>query len=579
MTKRRLNKVRDTDATKRKFLDAIGTILTEQGFSAIRTNNIARLLGKDKNLIRYHFGSLNGLLKSYIQDKDYWKPFFERFRFSDNPDAKEIEALFVGLMQENFKVFSASEEMQKIIHWQISEASALMRSISDEREVEGEKLFKMAIPYFRESGVNFKAIIALLLGGSYYMVMQHKAINGVVCGIDLNSEKDRADVLVAIGKIVEWSWQYAQENHNDKLQSTEKMNYEFELLEELSEILLKDQGDTTVLNKLEKELKRLERVLLKQLLELSNETQISNFLQINLYRMGEICDDHFDPNKEENIVAQAILNLMDHLTSQVEPLLPDTLSLPKLFCKQQSLIYNEKWQFLKNWLQKKGIDEQLLLVMGIPFDQFTHDGKMRWHNYKYLKKYEKVFNETGEELPRDNYELMHLLIGLRFNHVRFENYCTKLFSAKMDGLGGAEAKSLLKAERTKVFQVNLHTKMVFDQDRKPVDEALAKWIDATLKGLTERPHDIQLNPLKLRTRLTAMQLALFEKTLYAHGFYDEPNLDVFSEKIACNFSTKGQDVLSAPSVKSKMYTKDISAIRPLEPMVAAVLEDLRSFLV
>ncbi|SFH33380.1 DNA-binding transcriptional regulator, AcrR family [Pedobacter insulae] len=579
MTKRRLNKIRDADATKRKFLDAISMILIEQGFSAIRTNNIARLLGKDKNLIRYHFGSLNGLLKTYIQDKDYWRPFFERFRFSDNPDAKEIEELFIGLMQENFKVFSANEEMQKIIHWQISESSALMKSISDEREAEGDKLLKMAVPYFRESGVNFKAIIALLLGGSYYMVLQHKAINGVVCGIDLNSEKDKTDVLVAIGKIIEWAWQYAEENVNDKLQSTEKMNYEFEHLEELSEILLKDQGDNTTLNELEKELKRLERILLKQLLELSNETQISNFLQINLYRMGEICDNHFNPTSEGNLVAQSILNLMDHLTSQVEPLLPATLSLPKLFCKQQSLAYNEKWQFLKSWLQKIGIDEQLLLITGIPFNQFTFDGKMRWHNYKYLKKYEKIFEEIGEELPKDNYELMHLLIGLGFNHVRFENYCTKIFSAKIEGLSGLEAKSLLKIERTKLFQVNLYTKMVFDQDRKPVDEALAKWIDATIKGLSEKPHDIQLNPLKLKTRLTAMQLALFEKTLYTHGFYDEPNLDVFSEKIACNFSTKGQDVLSAPSVKSKMYTKDISAIKPLEPMVAAVLEDLRNFLI
>lgn len=578
MTKRRLNKVRDADVTKRKFLDAIGTILSEQGFSAIRTNNIARLLGKDKNLIRYHFGSLNGLLKSYIQDKDYWRPFFERFRFSDNPDAKEIEGLFVGLMQENFKVFSASEEMQKIIHWQVSEPSALMRSISDEREVEGEKLLKMATPYFRESGVSFKAIIALILGGSYYMVLQHKAINGVVCGIDLNNEKDRNEVLVAIEKIVEWSWKHAQNSHNDKIQSTEKMNYEFEQLEELSDILLKDLGDSTAFSKLEKELKRLERVLLKQLMELSNETQISNFLQINLYRMGEICNSHFDPKSGENVVAQAILNLMDHLTSQVEPLLPDTLSLPKLFCKQQSAVYNERWHFLKSLLLKRGIDEQLLQVMGLPFEQFSCDGTMRWHNYKYLKKYEKVFRELGDELPVDDYQLMHLLIGLGFNHVRFENYCTKVFSAKVHGLSGAEEKSMLKSERTRLFQVNLYTKMVFDQDRKPVDEALAKWIDATIKGLSERPHDTHLNPMKLKTKLTAMQLALFEKTLYAHGFYDEPNLDVFSEKIACNFSTKGQDVLSAPSVKSKMYTKDVSAIRPLEPMLAAVLEDLRSFM-
>jgi AcrR family transcriptional regulator len=578
LTRKRLNKVRDTDVTKRKFLEAVGTILTEQGFSAVRTNNIARLLGKDKNLIRYHFGGLTGLLKTYVQDKDYWRTFFERFRFSEHPDAKEIEGLFVALMQENFKTFSANKEMQKIIHWQISESSPLMKSISDEREAEGDKLLKMAIPHFRESGLNFKAIVALLLGGSYYMVLQHKAINGAVCGIDLNSEKDQADVLLAIEKIVEWAWQYAIDNQKDKLQSTNKMNYEFEQLEELSDNLLKNPQDPAALIKLEKELKRLERVLLKQLLELSNDTQIGNFLQINLYRMGEICDSHFDSDREENVVAQAILNLMDHLTSQVEPLLPDTLNLPKLFCKQQALIYMEKWRVFKSRFQQIGIDEQHLEIMAVPFDRFTFDGAMRWHNYKYLKKYAKVLEELGNELPDDNYRLMHLLVGLGFNHVRFENYCTRLFSAQIKDLSGAEAKSVLKIERTRLFQVNLYTKSVFDQDRMPVDEALAKWMDVTLKDLLERPLDIPQNPFKLKTRLTAMQLALFEKTLYAHGFYDEPNLDTFSEKIACNFSTKGQDVLSAPSVKSKMYTKDISAIKPLEPMVAAVLEDLRSFL-
>ena len=356
------------------------------------------------------------------------------------------------------------------------------------------------------------------------------------------------------------------------------MNYEFELLENLSEVLLENPGDGATFIKLEKELKRLERVLLKQLLELSNETQIGNFLQINLYRMGEICDRHFDTEKEQNTAAQVVLDLMDHLTSQVEPMLPDTLSLPKLFCKQQSESYRKKWEVFSGRLEKLGIDEQLLSIMGLPFTQFSFDGKMRWHNYKYLKKFAKVLEDLGDELPKDNYQLVHLLIGMGFNHVRFENYCTNIFSGEIEGLGGVEAKSLLKMERTRLFQVNLYTKMVFDQDRKAVDEALAKWIDATIKGLSERPQDMFLNPLKLKTRLTAMQLALFEKTLYTHGFYDEPNLDIFSEKIACNFSTKGQDVLSAPSVKSKMYTKDISAIKPLEPMIAAVLEDLRGFL-
>lgn len=216
MKKRNLNSSRNTDATKRELLEAVGTILTQQGFSAIRTTNITRLIGKDKNLIRYHFGSLNGLLKTYMQDKDYWRPFFECFRLSDSPQAKEIQALFVALVQENFRKFSASEQMQRIILWQISEGSPLMKSMAEEREAQGNAFLKMAMPYFRESGVSFKAILALLLGGSYFMVLQQKATGGTFCGIDLRSERDRADVLEAIEKIVEWSWQYAGENQNGK---------------------------------------------------------------------------------------------------------------------------------------------------------------------------------------------------------------------------------------------------------------------------------------------------------------------------------------------------------------------------
>jgi AcrR family transcriptional regulator len=382
LTRRRKHRVRDPDATRRKILEAVGIILTEQGFASVKTNKIARLLGKDKNLIRYHFGSLNGLLKTYITEKDYWKPFFERFRFSENPDEKEIRDLFVGLMQENFKLFSESIEMQKIIHWQISENSALMKSISDEREIEGEKLLRMATPYFRETGISFKAILALILGGSYYMVLQHTAINGVVSGVDLNNDKDRSEVLYAIECIIDWAFSYARENKDNQIKSTNTMQYELELLESLSDELLNNPTDKALFDKLEIELKRLERVLLKKLLELSNEMQIRNFLQVNLYRMGEICDIHFDSSAKENKVAQAILDLMDHLTSQVEPMLPDTLTLPKLFCFQQSIDYMNKWKMLEKKLIEVGIDEDFLEIMKIPFERFNHFSQMLgcWKN-------------------------------------------------------------------------------------------------------------------------------------------------------------------------------------------------------
>jgi AcrR family transcriptional regulator len=210
VTKRKLVKVRDGEQTQKELLEAVGRILSEQGFRGLKTNEIARHVGKDKNLVRYYFENLAGLEKAYINEKDYWPPFFERFRIDGTSTKADIEKLFTELMQENFRFFLGNPEMQQIILWQISEANPLLKHISEQREIEGAKLLELTDPYFNDTGISFRTILALLLGGIYYLVLHAKYNKSTVSGIDVNRAEDRAALLKTVGQVLSWAWQAAE---------------------------------------------------------------------------------------------------------------------------------------------------------------------------------------------------------------------------------------------------------------------------------------------------------------------------------------------------------------------------------
>ena len=216
VTKRKTVKVRDNALTERELLDAVGDLLSESGFGSLRTNAIARRAGRDKNLIRYHFGSLNGLLTAYIREKDYWPPFFERFKPGEVLGAAQLQGLFTELMQENFKYFFTHPKMQQIIRWQISEDNKVLREISEGREREGKKLLDLTNGVFEGTGINFRALLALLLGGSYYLVLHAATNKSTVSGVDANLSRDREEVQEVIAQVIGWAFEATARNKMKK---------------------------------------------------------------------------------------------------------------------------------------------------------------------------------------------------------------------------------------------------------------------------------------------------------------------------------------------------------------------------
>ena len=166
-------------------------------------------MGRNKGIIIYHYKNLNDLLKTYIRQTDYWPGFFERFKHIEKPDKTGVIKLFTDLMQDNLKVLQNTPEMQKIILWQISEESPMLKSVSEDREREGANVIALVKPFFDGSDVNFNAVLALILGGSYYLVLHNETNKSTVCGLDINRDRDREQVLKTIAQFISWAFEKA----------------------------------------------------------------------------------------------------------------------------------------------------------------------------------------------------------------------------------------------------------------------------------------------------------------------------------------------------------------------------------
>lgn len=567
--------------TKRQLMDAVEAILLEQGFGGLRTNNIARWIGKDKNLIRYYFGGLNNLLKTYIEEKDYWPPFLERYNELGQSSPNELRDVFIEMMQEDFLAFHGNGEMQQIIRWQISEEHPLIRSISESREHEGEKLFKMTDSFFRNSDVQFRNIIALILGGIYYIVLHTSVNTSVVCGVDIRNERDRESLKRTISQLITWAWDQAEEKKYEKKYRI-TMNEKLESFLETAKTYLGDLealSKQDIESKLTSQLAELQKSLMEQLLNIASEMQIRTFLQINLNRLNELSNLFLREGSEYYSIADRIARTAEFVADQVIQFLPEEFLLPEIFRIQAAAHMDQQATEIRELLMENNIDSRLIKITLIPFDRFADSSQScEWHIYRYLKKYAPFITESiRAEKKWDNWSVIELLFSFGFNHIRLAVVATELIQHEADNLRQEERIVKLKKVKKRIQQVRLQTLLKYSQDRPSIVGELVEWINAELAFGTSGSVAKHGVSMKIVSTLRANQLAFWHKLQYDHGIYEESNLDVFSEKIAFNFTTKGQDDLSPSSIKSKLYSKDTSVINPIESVLQSMLEDVRQF--
>lgn len=552
--------------------------MREKGFPGLKTGVITRFIGKDKNLIRYHFQGLAGLQKAYIREKDYWPPFFERFSLSSEVTALEAERLFIELMKENLRFFHGDLEMQKIILWQISEENPLLQSISEAREADGAKLLELTDPFFIHTDVNFRSVIALLLGGVYYMVLHANTNKSVVCGINVNSEKDRSDVLRTIGQIVSWSFKQVDGSLGPG-HSVEVSTYEFALLENLasrfSGFVIGGRKDKVFASSFIAEIERVRGLLIARLIECSDPMQLSSFVKVCLFRLSSIADGLYLDSEHSHPESISVMSLMELLLVSFSEYVPKELVLPKILWETEHTRLNGFTIDLENLVKAFEIDLELDEVIMMPLTNFRNRrDEADFGNLIYLKKYIAGLLEPLAKSSQGTEEVLRLLISLNRNDSLFFEYCVSLITVKLSGLSSAVRNEFLLNEQIKIRQIQVigHT---FDRSLKSIDDQLCSWIEAELLRVVDAPSVLNENPLKFITGLKAVEIAYLMKLLYDQNVFGELKLDDFVQQVAYNFGTSSQDVLSPSSIKSKLYPKDGAVIGVVEKLLVDILSELR----
>lgn len=195
--------IREKARTMKNLEDAVGSILVREGYAGLSGVKIAKEAGVAHSLIYIYFGSVSNLVESYIKKTDFWTP-------ETNPQLQNIlnkeseldRDGLIRLLQNQFATVLHKRELQRILQWEISQKNDVLTKISQEREDFGEHLFQYLETDFRDSFLDLRAILSILISGLYYLSL-HAVNNGTTfCGIDINEPEGKSRIDAALKQMI-----------------------------------------------------------------------------------------------------------------------------------------------------------------------------------------------------------------------------------------------------------------------------------------------------------------------------------------------------------------------------------------
>lgn len=193
---------RNKEQSKQKLIDAVNQIIIRDGFKGIGINAIAKEANLDKVLIYRYFDGLDGLLREFAMQKDFYINISDFIQDDIESMQKAdlinlINKILIGQLRE----LRANRELQELLLWQLVEKNELTLAIAKEREQKGYELSNKLKEKMNLNNNESDAVMALLVSGIYFMVLSSRTVD-VFNGVELNSEKGWKQIEDAIKQIV-----------------------------------------------------------------------------------------------------------------------------------------------------------------------------------------------------------------------------------------------------------------------------------------------------------------------------------------------------------------------------------------
>jgi AcrR family transcriptional regulator len=199
------SKEQSKEKSKQKFLAAVGKILKTKGFAGLKVNAIAEAAGLDKKLIYKYFGGTDQLLDTYLSTKDFWSNVKgDRIPKDIRDGGQEFSK---ELVSAQFDYMFRDKEYQKIILWRLSEQRKSLQRLTTTQEEVGEVILQnITDPFFGDNADMYRAVMAILVSGVYYLNLTTDVNGSIFCGLDLNEESGRAKIEKALHFLIDQTY-------------------------------------------------------------------------------------------------------------------------------------------------------------------------------------------------------------------------------------------------------------------------------------------------------------------------------------------------------------------------------------
>lgn len=168
--------------SEKQLIEAVNTIIEDDGFSKLGINKIARTAGCDKVLIYRYFGGLEGLLTAWAEKHDFYiqayNLFIEEIERVNNDSVREITKEIL-LSQLHFT--KENRTHQELLLWELS-GDLKFKSIRELREKNGNRLQKVLNKKLNIKNENIDMYIILLIASINYVVLStlhYPKFNGI----------------------------------------------------------------------------------------------------------------------------------------------------------------------------------------------------------------------------------------------------------------------------------------------------------------------------------------------------------------------------------------------------------------
>ena len=159
--------------TEQRLLDAVGSILLEQGYPAVGINAIARRAGCDKVLIYRYFGGFNELLLAFAETTTLWWEVDEIITESaEECSSIPLPDYLQSLLNRYVQSLESRPLALEIMAWEMSAQNSLTQRLARTRGERGMELVKRIRAYYQQPNIDIGGILGVFGAAINYLVIR-----------------------------------------------------------------------------------------------------------------------------------------------------------------------------------------------------------------------------------------------------------------------------------------------------------------------------------------------------------------------------------------------------------------------